>query len=354
MRILFFLAIGILVAATVLVMDDQRRVHGGTANPWFTASRTRARLYSLIGLSIVHISPWEIFNMTMLGISFVGERVTIGLFGNRPDMVKRLGRSSIIEFTKASSKRLMAWLEMADVGNRYFGTLTIPHVETDGEEFKARLDRFLKSALAQGKRVVDRPSITWFLEFQERGSPHVHLVYNWFMPFDWASRRWVDCWKDRIPDQRESAVLEFRSACSKFETIRGSVTWYASKYASKAEQKTVPDNYRSVGRFWGIRGCRDRVPRVSYVWKGDSGRKNGNLTVLNTIWHWFFVELARNFPRMRMFKWREGVGFTVYLGSGAEGAEDFRRSLSRAWGDFGEVRIKGGRKEHADRLYQSA
>jgi hypothetical protein len=41
-----------------------------------------------------------------------------------------------------------------------------------------------------------------------------------------------------------------------FRTGRAGTISYASKYARKQEQKTVPDEFKEIGRFWGVSGLR--------------------------------------------------------------------------------------------------
>jgi hypothetical protein len=45
---------------------------------------------------------------------------------------------------------------------------------------------------------------------------------------------------------------------------------YASKYAAKAEQKEVPENYENVGRFWGVTGRRATLSADTFVTEPES------------------------------------------------------------------------------------
>lgn len=40
---------------------------------------------------------------------------------------------------------------------------------------------------------------------------------------------------------------------------------YASKYAAKLTQKSVPEGYENVGRFWGVTGVRSVLAADTYV-----------------------------------------------------------------------------------------
>lgn len=351
------LANGIMAAATVMVMDDHREVQGGATNQGWGASRTLASFLLLIGLSSDHISLHGLLRsgMANLRVSFAGDRVSIGLFGKGAGIVDawKWVRGQVKEFSSGAARRLMGWLRLEDVGYRNFATLTIPHVETDGQEFKQRLDRFLKSMLGRGRRNIGhKASITWFLEFQERGSPHVHLIYNFYVPWEWGAARWVDVWANRVPDGSADGLAEFEAACSRFEAIRGSMISYAAKYASKSEQKQVPGGYEKVGRFWGIRGSRDRVSRVTIEFMGSTGRKTGRPDVIGLIWSTFWSELREKLPEAKAFKWKEGYGYTAFLNGDWVQRERFKAAFLERWSDWGEVFVRGGRKEHANCVHQ--
>lgn len=47
-------------------------------------------------------------------------------------------------------------------------------------------------------------------------------------------------------------------AGTSIQGVESGAALYALKaYGAKMEQKTVPDGFRRVGRFWGVWGCRD-------------------------------------------------------------------------------------------------
>jgi hypothetical protein len=94
----------------------------------------------------------------------------------------------------------------------------------------------------------------WFLEFQQRGAPHFHILTDWPLPKNrgnkvlWYSRiakRWYD-----IVDSGDEKHLQ---AGTRTETLRSKEggARYAVKYAQKMKQKKVPQGYEDVGRFWG-------------------------------------------------------------------------------------------------------
>lgn len=164
-------------------------------------------------------------------------------------------RGVVQRFTESSRARMVQVLGDLVAPYRYLGTLTVgPEWSRDGADFKARLDRYFQWFMDQQNRVGEacgRESLFWFLEFQRRGAPHVHFLYTSRVPWQTASAQWANCMEDDIS-----------KTSTKFETIRSGrsgMLSYIRKYANKAEQKEVPSDYRSVGRFWGVRGCRIRA-----------------------------------------------------------------------------------------------
>lgn len=116
----------------------------------------------------------------------------------------------------------------------------------------------------------------WFLEFQRRGAPHVHVLAGldeadetcriWFAGvwagiasggLDWP---YVQLYEScgRLKRGSELSTLSairyrYTSEGKYWEAVRSSdgAARYAAKYALKTYQKEVPAPYRNVGRFWG-------------------------------------------------------------------------------------------------------
>lgn len=172
-------------------------------------------------------------------------------------------RERVSAFSERSRSRLVRYLEECTAEYSVMGTLTVGEYSADGRLFKQALDKWLCWAMRHlGKAQHGAPpSIFWFLEFQKRGAPHVHLYSTGFIEWRAAAVKWAwDCM-----DQPE-----IFSSSTQFEAIktgRGGQIAYARKYAAKLDQKEVPDEYMSVGRFWGVRGCstvKVAVCRVKY------------------------------------------------------------------------------------------
>lgn len=199
-------------------------------------------------------------------------------------------RGMVREFSHRSRRRLREMaLDLSEMWRaEVLLTLTMPgewrSVCADGRAFKrhvkawrARLGRHLAGLGVGGW------SALWFLEFQARGAPHLHVLLFGdgvgSVPLDdfrtWASDSWAEVVGH--PDEHERA--KHRSAGTRVERMRTGHFGYATKYATKMQQKNVPPEFRSVGRFWGL--WRYQAP-APVVWSqsftlADVGRLVGVL-----------------------------------------------------------------------------
>lgn len=151
------------------------------------------------------------------------------------------------EFSEKSRRRLAFVAANAKVDWRSMATLTYPReYPADGRTVKAHLNGMLTNLRKQ--RALDH--YIWFLEFQARGAPHIHILMD-IMPanaecLSWLSRIWYGIVASN--DERHLAAgTNWRLP------IRGTrgVVGYAVKYAQKMRQKEVPATFRNPGRFWG-------------------------------------------------------------------------------------------------------
>ena len=108
----------------------------------------------------------------------------------------------------------------------------------------------------------------WFLEFQLRNAPHIHILTNVDNPNnldrEWVANRWSDSLLAHSLLLREYKAADVRQAREKMvRQHRRSQVWaqirledgamrYVTKYATKPEQKIVPKDFARVGRFWGV------------------------------------------------------------------------------------------------------
>ncbi len=167
-------------------------------------------------------------------------------------------RGEIMQWSKKSRQRLAFVATNSDVTFRTMITLTYPsEYPSDGKQVKRHLDTFLKWL----RRETGGMSYLWFLEFQKRGAPHFHILYDTHFPrtrIDQKSLRWrVSATWYRIVDSKDRKHLAAGCRTERIRTENGARN-YAVKYAFKMKQKTVPKGYRNVGRLWGA--SRDVLP----------------------------------------------------------------------------------------------
>lgn len=171
-------------------------------------------------------------------------------------------RSNIKMLSRRSLIRLIFLMQCTPVKFRSMLTLTYPYYfPRDGEVVKSDL-----AAVTQKIRRLEYEYL-WFLEFQKRGAPHVHILLT---PDSISPHLRVDFglyWTQRIAtskwfltvcpvDSYDTEVLKmakFNVNPKIIELIKHpeGARNYVSKYASKERQKKVPPEYENVGRFWG-------------------------------------------------------------------------------------------------------
>ena len=233
----------------------------------------------------------EIFNLVnpIVAVRAVGGGV---LVVQRKSKLKtqpalRYGRKEkkMTRFTAKSMSALIATINSTDVEFHSFLTLTYPGLfPLDGRAVKKDLNRFLNLF-----RRVYKSEYVWFLEFQERGAPHLHamLEYDTITPRmririteNWVSgiarAEWFErqCQTPMGKPDDESMQYDFMrlhlSRAYKFtmrpqtvELIRkkDGAKRYVTAYAAKEYQKTPPEKFEGVGRFWGCsKGVQ--IPKV--------------------------------------------------------------------------------------------
>jgi len=180
-------------------------------------------------------------------------------------------RGDVTEFSDSSGRRMVQYLREASARYLYMGTLTVgADWDRDPARFRSAVDGWLcwflraqRAAAQSGGGSELDCSIFWFIEFQSRGAPHLHLFYTNYLPWEPSARKWAElCLREGLCGEGE--VEYFWRTSTRFETIRsgfGGMLRYARKYAVKVEQKQVPEGVFSggwQGRFWGVRGSRKR------------------------------------------------------------------------------------------------
>ena len=186
-------------------------------------------------------------------------------------------RGAIKEFSPASGIRMRRYLRDCTAEYRSLVTLTYPHgYPIDGRVCKAHLKRFIQE-LRRYDREPDRFSVFWFLEYQNRGAPHFHMFVTGFFPKEFIASTWF-----RIVGSDDARHLHAGTRIEKIRAGRGGMSQYASKYAAKMEQKSVPKEIINCGRFWGVSGLKETVS-ATIVIKPDARSLKPIDRALNTL-----------------------------------------------------------------------
>ncbi len=167
------------------------------------------------------------------------------------------------EFSDRSRKALARTVFATDVVFKSFITITYPAVwPEDGKQVKSDLNRFLTWL-----RDNYETEYIWWLEFQKRGAPHMHILTTIIYPGKAAHNKFAKAWckaqrmtpADKLYDTRLKKHYSVMDRCERFhrrpkqwEAIRkeDGARRYALMYALKPLQKQVPLRYQNVGRFW--------------------------------------------------------------------------------------------------------
>lgn len=247
-------------------------VSGGT-------SGTRADSARLVNCAISERNPRKVSTSDFLQFIYeqapvVGFRVhkndveTIRKARFPDELADRLegAERGTIEFLSSKSRRRLALIAgNSDVPMRSFVTVTYPNeFPCDGHLVKVHLH----ALLAALRRKDPGLSYLWFLEFQRRGAPHFHAFLSTALPCpleplsrrcgrvrksvlvnrdyqDWISRRWFE-----IVGSGDEKHLKAGAAWEVVEKPDGAAR-YVSKESYKTFQKSVPEEFQNVGRFWG-------------------------------------------------------------------------------------------------------
>ena len=171
-----------------------------------------------------------------------------------------------IEYLSGKSRRRLSLVAgNSEVVFRSFITVSYPAVfPCDGKRVKRDLAALLKSL----RRRCPGIQYLWFLEFQRRGAPHLHLFTDHALPeplsemqrksgrvrkvcrVNWESQDWIS---DRWFEIVDSGDEKHRAAGAAWEVIEkpDGAARYVAKESYKTFQKQVPKDFQNVGRFWG-------------------------------------------------------------------------------------------------------
>lgn len=231
------------------------------------------------------------------------------------------GKRKVIQrLTFEARRRLNFVARNYSEGMRIFITLTMPGADRlvirDGITLKKTLHAWLKwwARLIPGCRWL------WFMEFQERGAPHIHIFSDfgnlieckipWLQ--DKCIRAWIDyqqkfnrkAWEQSFHDDWDSHQVahddHYKHGCHiEFIRLPHMCAAYCTKEASKMVQKKVPEGFDSVGRFWGhSRNFKKVKPKKYYFPMSKDADLLAGLDVMAVI------------ESERVDEWRK-VGITV-------------------------------------------
>jgi hypothetical protein len=248
-------------------------------------------------------------------------RIAVG----SPPESTNVPRGTIKGFSDRSSRRLKEYLTNALAEYEYFGTLTVADDILTPALFKAAQGRFFTWFMREQRGRVrarchddldrDRTlgaqlssvSLCWFLEFQQRGAPHLHFFYTDFVPWRRAASKWCDSIDQPWAFETATKFEKLRSAGS-----GSGIAAYAQKaagYASKAEQKTDP-LAREWGRWWGVRGLRETVSATSRL---EVKRHNFSQLVAASGLLEQRMKSAHERGEVNIVPWKNGGGVSAYF-----------------------------------------
>lgn len=165
-------------------------------------------------------------------------------------------RGEVTELSASSLARLAFIAFNTEAHFPSMMTLTYPDEFTnEGDDVKQDLKAFLEWF----RRNYPGEKYLWWLEFQRRGAPHFHILttVDLSQQGELTSIRrsdgtyWQTNWDSF--QMLEQAWGKLGGGFTAWEVINDADGGkkYAAKYATKAYQKAVPEDYRNVGRFWG-------------------------------------------------------------------------------------------------------
>ena len=172
---------------------------------------------------------------------------------------------------QAMSRMKLHFRNAPEAAHKAILTLTYPsQYTTEGKEVKRHLDLMKRWLKRNGVKAG-----SWFLEFQARGAPHFHCYLS-----DYPSggvKAVSQAWFNIVGsgDEKHLAWHEGRLSgrpCLEWFRVPHAASAYATKYATKQEQKDVPAEYQNVGRFWGCWGASRPI------WRYVSGRGSYSLS----------------------------------------------------------------------------
>lgn len=162
-------------------------------------------------------------------------------------------RGEVVGWSAAAVRRHKRWLYSVDAprldGPGDAVTLTLRDTPPTSEEWRALLHR-----LFQGLRDAGFTRWHWVVEWQRRGTPHLHMAV-------YAPEGGADGWDVvRLWLRQTGEPYGAHAAAQRVEPITGPVGWlkYLSKHASRGvrhyQRSGRPEGWDKTGRLWGYGG----------------------------------------------------------------------------------------------------
>lgn len=186
-------------------------------------------------------------------------------------------RKPIVKLTNTALARL-AWTSQT-TQTKFHSMLTMTYGKYYPENGK-QVKEDIRMLIQFLKRQNYTRNYLWFLEFQKRGAPHVHVMVQadaitpkmrvglatWWMDRQINSEWMFDHnFPDDIVLGEAAKLFKFNVRYEVWSTIRKPDGWrrYVMKYACKTNQKDVPEDFQNVGRFWGC--DQETRPRTDLI-----------------------------------------------------------------------------------------
>jgi len=154
-------------------------------------------------------------------------------------------RGAISSFTWASKRRLRFTAANAEPALISQFGMTYHRRTPSGREVKADLNRLLVDV----RRAYPGIGYIWILEFQKRGTVHLHLWLT--LPVGYGLHQFLAGRWNTIAENEDEEHLRVHLHKDNFIPWEMRSAGYLCKYLDKEHQKRVPENFQGVGRFWG-------------------------------------------------------------------------------------------------------
>jgi hypothetical protein len=199
-----------------------------------------------------HISTETLIGVTGIEILRKDIRVRVGIRPGIKLIPSRNGfgglRGACREFSQRSRMNLQEAVRNTEATWSSMACLSYPvEFPADGRLVKKHLRAFLEAAKRRYGSGLD---YLWFLEFQTRGAPHIHVLWGKDVAVDreWFASTWFRIVGSGRPEHYR--VHRHKDQWQEVYSADGCER-YVAKYAHKTFQKVVPEGFENVGRFWG-------------------------------------------------------------------------------------------------------